>query len=240
MWHIAWLLLAAAALFGCAPTSKRPPLESESGMPVDYPLAAYQRALLRGKDVYRLDTEGSEIVIRVYRGGRLARMGHNHTVASRAIRGHVLLAEPFTESRVDLYLPVALLIVDDPSDRAAAGEGFDSEPSAKAIEGTRGNLLGDRVLDAGRYPFVQIVSQGVDGQADAPVLNLGFSIRGNMVTRSVRPDVSISKQQIVVSGQLSLNQTAFGIEPYSVLGGALKVEDEMQVHYELVAKRIVP
>ena len=41
-----------------------------------------------------------------------------------------------------------------------------------------------------------------------------------------------------VSGQLSFDQTEFGITPYSVLGGAIAVQNRVELRFHIVAVRI--
>lgn len=236
--HAAWLVLAGFALFGCAPTAERIPAGPQRAVPIGYPLSVYQRALTQGRDVYRIAPERSEIVIRVYRGGRLARLGHNHTVASRDVRGHAIVAQPFADSRFDLYFPVTALIIDDPGDRAAAGEGFDTEPSDKAIEGTRANMLGPMQLDAGNHPFITIAGGVAGGRPPRPELRLGLTVRGVTISRVTPVELRVAGGRLIASGELSVRQSELGIEPYSVLGGALKVEDVMDLRYRLVAERV--
>jgi hypothetical protein len=42
----------------------------------------------------------------------------------------------------------------------------------------------------------------------------------------------------MAAGELRLRQSDFGITPFSVLGGALTVEDELRVRYRLLARRV--
>jgi hypothetical protein len=227
-------------LGACAPTPEHTDLEPPIGHPATFPVAFYRDAANRGETVYRVIPEASQIVIHVYRGGRLARLGHNHTVTSRDVRGYALDAEPTNATRFDLYFPAQSLIVDDTADRDAAGEGFETRPSVKAIEGTRGNLLGERVLDAVHHPFVEVSGRMVGGEPGSPELELEIRIRGSSVTRRTRPTVAQGNARLVIDGELYVLQSAFGIEPYSVLGGALKVEDRLRVTYRLVVERVAP
>jgi hypothetical protein len=232
-----WFLLAGLALFGCAPTPERLPAGPERAMPNDYPLSVYQEALAKGRNVYRIVPEQSEIVIRVFRGGGLARLGHNHTVASRDVRGHAIVTEPFADSRFDLYFPVTALIVDDPGDRAAAGAGFDTQPSDKAVQGTRANLLGPSQLDAGDHPFITIAGGVASGGPPRPELNLELTVRGVTVSRVIPVELRVDGGHLIASGELSLRQSELGIEPYSVLGGALRVQDVMDLRFRIVGER---
>jgi hypothetical protein len=188
-----------------------------------------------GGQVYRIDPARSELRIRVYRGGRLARLGHNHVVASRDVRGFVFLAESLPDSVADLYVPAGTLIVDDAADRAAAGEDFDYTLDANAVAGTRRNMLGEAVLDADHHPFVRIHAAVEEGAAPDIRLRLAITIRG--VTRDyvVPARLVLSAGRLMLSGALALRQSDFGITPYSVLGGALQVQDTLRLDYRIQA-----
>jgi hypothetical protein len=41
---------------------------------------------------------------------------------------------------------------------------------------------------------------------------------------------------ITASGELTLKQSDFGITPFSVLGGALAVQDQLELRFELSAQ----
>ena len=65
-------------------------------------------------------------------------------------------------SRFELEFSVANLVVDDPMLRSTLGADFASVPTADDIAGTRGNMLGDKVLDGEKYPRIRIVGTGPD------------------------------------------------------------------------------
>jgi hypothetical protein len=209
-------------------------------MPEAYPLAVYREALRRGVPVYRVRTDQSEILVRLYRAGSLARMGHNHTVASRDIHGYAIVNGDPEGARFDLYFPVAELIVDDPADRARSGEDFDKPLSDKAVEGTRENMLGADQLNAAEHPFISVAGRVVSPGEPHPEAELTFSVRGETVSRRTAIDLREQGRQLIADGALQLRLTELGIEPYSVLGGALKVRDDMELAFEIHAERVAP
>ncbi len=224
-------------LSGCAPRGTRPPLATPDQFPADFPLADYERAAGRGEPVYRIDPTASEIRVLVYRGGALARLGHNHVIVSRNVHGYIL-AGPFPEGqRADLAIPVSRLIVDDPIARQEAGEGFEYALEPRAIESTTANMLGEAVLDAQRYPFITAHARPRTalGPATLPV-HVEIQIHG--VTRGfdLTAHTERSSDGLLVSGTMELRQSDFGISPFSILGGALRVQDRVVVHFRLLAK----
>ena len=219
------LALACATLLAACATPPPPPEAPQAATAFDVPDGFYRRAEAQGQKVWRIDAPASLISITVRRAGALARLGHDHVVASRNINGFVAPRA----GRADFQFRPDQLSVDEALLRAEAG--LDTQPSADAIEGTRRNML-TRVLDAQRFPVVLVhVTQAAP---DAPI-KAAITLHG--VTRNV--DIAARSEArgdgIIVSGTLSLNQSDFGIVPFSVLGGAIAVQDQLELRFRIVA-----
>ena len=217
-------LFALSLLAGCAadrPAPSAPPTAS-----ADDVASWYQKAARAGQKVYRIDAARSLITITVRRGGALARLGHDHVVASRSIAGWVAP----DAGRADFQFRLDALTVDEPALRAQAG--LDTQPSPDAIDGTRNNML-NRVLDAQRFPLVVMRAERLAGAADK--VRLAVTLHG--VTRTLEVPVLIERTRdtISASGELRLLQTEFGITPMSVMGGAIAVQDQMELRFTIVA-----
>lgn len=182
-----------------------------------------------------IDRPASQIQVFVYRAGPLAGFGHDHIVSTRDIWGYVTLGDDLKRSRLDLCVPVASLVVDDPKLRVAAGADFAKQPSPSAVAGTRRHMLGTVQLDGQHYPFVEIHGTVAGGRLPKLDLELVFTVRG--VTHRVRTttDVRTSAEGLTASGTLTIRQSQLGITPYSALFGALKVRDTLVMRYKLVA-----
>lgn len=191
--------------------------------------AWYRQAAQTGQAVYRIDPERTLITVTVRRGGALARLGHDHVVASRSVDGFIAP----DSARADFRFRLDQMTVDEAALRTAAG--LDTQPSAPAIEGTRNNML-TRVLDAGRFPIVRMRAQR--SAKGAGHVRLEVTLHG--VTRSVDTPVRIERSPAAMSasGELVLRQTDFGIAPMSVMGGAMRVEDPMELRFQIVAARL--
>jgi len=225
----AWRFLLGAALLGvgCAQVPpSAPPTPAHPGAP-DLDAASYRDAVERGARVYRVEPGDSLVVVRVYRGGRLAKLGHDHVVSSREPRGFI----DADKGRADLYVAVDSLAVDDPAQRAAAG--FESTPGESDIAGTRSNML-EKVLEAERFPFVVLRVRALEQDA----VQAELSLHG--VTRALRvpAKIAMGAERIEVSGSFAINQTDFGIAPFSVFGGALAVQDGVDLSFAIRAARI--
>jgi polyisoprenoid-binding protein YceI len=60
------------------------------------------------------------------------------------------------------------------------------------------------------------------------------------VTRPLRIPAKIDRgaESVDVSGRFAINQTDFGIAPFSVFGGALAVQDRLDLSFEIRATRV--
>jgi hypothetical protein len=232
-WHALVALLLAVFATACAPL----PPAVELPLPPALPEADYRQALERGEAVYRIVPDQSLVVVRVYRGGRLARLGHDHVVASRAIEGLVLLARELPAARADLLLALDSLSVDEPALRAAAG--LDTTPSAADIDGTRRNML-DKTLQAGQFPFASIALRYAEGALPAVTLDTAITLHGVTRNQPVAVTVDADSETLRARGTLAVRQTDFGITPFSVFGGALEVQDKLDIEFELYARRWRP
>lgn len=216
----------AALLAACAPSPPSPTAAAISQAPADFPEAHYRQAEAAGRRVLRIDPARSLVVIEVRRGGPLAGLGHDHVVASRDLRGHV-----DTEAgRADLYVPLQRLAVDEAGLRAEAK--LDTQPSQDAIEGTRRNML-EKVLDAERFPFALIRATRATG--DPEKLDVAITLHGTTRRFGIPLQTETLPDGLAVSGRLTFNQTDFGLTPYSVLGGALQVQDGLELRFRVVA-----
>ena len=164
------------------------------------------------------------------RAGSLARLGHDHVVASNDVEGYVAPEK----GRSDLYVALDRLVVDEPALRAEAG--FDTQPSEADIAGTHRNML-TRVLEVERYPFALVAVSDVVPGADDAVVTVAITLHG--VTRTTRIPVRIetATDEIAVNGRVVLEQSDLGIAPLSILGGALQVEDQINLRLGIRARR---
>ena len=221
---IAAVLLVA----GCAELLR---VEAPVAPPPEFPEGDYQQAAKQGKPVYRVDSRESIVVIEVRRGGSLARLGHDHVVASHDVTGYVAPGE----GRADLYVAIAKLVVDEADLRKEAG--FDTQPSDSDIEGTRSNMLA-HVLDAEKHPYALIAVKGADASAAKQTLDVSITLNGQARSFKVPSEIEVDDTTITVSGKLEFNQTDFGITPYALLGGAIAVKDGLALRFRVRAKRL--
>jgi hypothetical protein len=145
----------------------------------------------------------------VFRGGTAARLGHNHVLRAGDLRVAWPAAGPVLSFRLDA------LAIDPPALRARLGPAFASAVDDEARAGTRANLL--KALDAAAYPEVVVRTLQQVGEGVQRRLWFAVEVEGRRA-----------------HGQLVIRQSDFGLQPFTVLGGLLAVQDALVVQFELL------
>jgi hypothetical protein len=202
---------------------------------------------------FRIDENQSELRILVYRAGPLARLGHNHVMVNRAIRGTVGLAEEPGASVFSLTIPAASFVVDDAQARREEGPDFPGEIAEDAKMGTLHNMLSAAVLDADEFPSITInsiaVAAGARGASGEPGATTGavapdtavlsatvaISVAGHESRLEVPFALQTDASRLSATGSMELRQSTIGLTPYSLMLGALQVQDVMTIKFKFVA-----
>ena len=163
-------------------------------------------------------------------------MGHNHVFSAPQFTGFFYLpSNEVNNARFDLEFRLDELELDNPAIRSAAGKGFASKLSSVAINSTREHMLGEDNLQANRYPFVRIHSLHISGEAPKFAAKIQVTLHGQSRELWVPLHVEGLPDRLSVTGAFVLRQTDFGVQPYSVLGGQLAVQDEVVIEFQLVS-----
>jgi hypothetical protein len=187
---------------------------------------------------YLVIADESLLTLRVFRAGALARLGHNHVIASRHLQGRLRFGGSVGDASLALTVPVTLLTIDEPALRLQAGAEFAADVPDSARSGTRDNLLGPSLLDGSRFPGIQIESESMTGTVPGRVMAT-LQIRVRDVQTRLELPVNVEQRDaltLVASGEATLRQSQFGLVPFSVMMGALQVQDEMQLKFRIVAR----
>jgi polyisoprenoid-binding protein YceI len=176
-----------------------------------------------------VDSKQSKLEIRVYREGFLKAFGHDHSISAAEFSGQIHLAEPdIGKSSVSFLVETRSLRVLDPGE---------SEKDRQEVQTT---MLGEKVLDAAKYPRIQFASAAVrsklekDGQIE-------LQIEGTLSLHGVEKPVVVPLRLrrngagLTADGELSLQQTDYGITPVKVGGGAVRVKDKLKISFHIVA-----
>jgi hypothetical protein len=244
MRRAALALAGVAVLSACQsvpPATEQAPVALASGTATSaMPISAWL-APEPGAQLLTIDSAASRIELRLAAAGALAALGHPHVIVAHALSGQVLLPADTTRTRFEIGFAVEALAVDEAADRAAAGGEFAAPIPAAARAGTREHMLGAGQLEAATHPRIVLRGNGLrvsrgDAGAGEGELDLVVLLLGREVPLAVPVRWQRTAQGLAAQGEFTLLQTALGIVPYSIGGGALRVADGMQVRYAITAR----
>ena len=187
-----------------------------------------------GATRYVIDSAQSDVRILVYKGGAMARLGHNHVISSKNVTGTISIHEDLARSQIEIHMPTASLIVDDAKARSLEGSEFSAAVDQDARDGTKKNLLREEVLDGARYPEIVLRSVGVSGTQAKPQLSMQITIKGVQREIPVDAAVAVTGDRVTATGEFAIKQTDFKMKPFSVAMGAIKVEDQLKIKFSIV------
>ena len=147
------------SLAGCPTRPQGPEPASGATIGTVAPPAPPQRHEGRPFDVASSE---SLLTILAFRGGTLAKVGHNHVIASHDVTGTFYVPEDVSHSTFELHIPVAQLAIDEPDLRAKEGPDFPKDVPDSAKEGTRRNMLSEALLNGAQYSEILLTAQQID------------------------------------------------------------------------------
>jgi hypothetical protein len=192
---------------------------------------------------YRIDPAQSELRLLVYRSGPMALLGHNHVIVNRALTGWVGLANKPADSSFSLQIPAAGFVIDEAVLRREEGADFPGEIDDDAKSGTQQNMLSAALLNAAQYPVITVSSldvqslQSVESAEPEPALmtTMAVNVAGHAAKIVGHFGLERGSGRLVATGTITLRQSAIGLIPFSVMMGALQVQDELRLKFKIVA-----
>ena len=182
---------------------------------------------------YRIDSGASWLRVLAYPDGPLRRFGHHHVISHHAISGAVSVAPNPLDSVIQLEFTVADFKVDDPELRALEGENFEKEVSQKDIDGTRANMLGEKLLHGEQFPTIQIQSREITGSLPDVNIVATVSVKETEHTVTFPAQIELSDDAFTAHGEIELTHGEIGLSAFSAAGGALRVRDLLILKYEI-------
>jgi polyisoprenoid-binding protein YceI len=188
-------------------------------------------ALTAQTDTFKLDPAATRVTVRVGKAGLFAVAGHMHEVAAPAVSGTISV------DRTDIGRSVVMLEFDATALKVTGtGEPVDDLPEVQRV------MMSARVLDVRQYPKITFQSRRVQvGRrvGDRVTLQLDGDLSLHGVTRpvTVPVDLHLSADSLVAEGTVTVRQTDFGIRPVTAGAGTVKVKDQVEVVFQVAARR---
>jgi polyisoprenoid-binding protein YceI len=176
--------------------------------------------------VWSLDASDGELVVRTGVTGRAAKMGHRLTIAMNSWQATVRWAggEP-----VEAELAVAVTSLE-----VLRGEGGLKPLSGAEKTLARSNAL--KSLDADRFPQIRFQANDIAKTGDGYRLSGTLEIHGMARQRAIDLRVDDVGNSWRLCCEADVRQSEFGVKPYSMLMGSMKVVDNVIV--SLTAVRV--
>jgi polyisoprenoid-binding protein YceI len=164
-----------------------------------------------------IDTARSTMTVFVYKSGLFAAFADNHVIKAPIATGS-LSDDP--RAGVELSIHAADLTVMDP----------DLSPDRR--KEVQARMTGPEVLDVTRFPDITFASTTIEEAAPAR-----WSVTGRLTIHGQTRTVTFPVRRAGggYSGDVTISQRDFGIEPIRIAGGAVKVKDEVKIAFEIMA-----
>ena len=172
-------------------------------------------------DIWTIDASDGELVVHTGVAGRAAKMGHRLTIVLKQWQATVRWSDDE---------PVAAqLNVDVESLEVSHGEGGLTPLSGPEKILVRSNAL--RQLGAGRFPQICFDAEAIDQSQGGYRLTGTLHIRGKARAQVIDLHTDDLGDVWWLSAEAVVRQSEFGIKPYSLLMGSLKVADDVTVSF---------
>lgn len=162
-----------------------------------------------------IDVERSSVTVRVFKAGLFRAFADNHVIQA-----------PLAEGSLDASATPHVLIEIDARRLRVLDPGL----SAKDRQEVQARMLGPDVLHADNFPRIGFESSAVQ-QLDAGrwLVRGDLELRGR--SRGIMFNVRLENGRY--KGSATVKQTDFGIAPISIVGGTVRVKDEIQVEFDI-------
>jgi polyisoprenoid-binding protein YceI len=187
------------------------------------------------KAVYTIDPAQSEFVVQLFKAGAGSALAHDHVVRATEYTGQIQ-ADPTdpTTASITVEVKATSLKADEPALRQKYG--LTSSLSEKDRQEIQASMESQNQLSVKQYPTITFQSTRIEPQAEGQYTVTGkLTIRG--VTQPVTFPVRVERRDGAIRGWGSFRflQSSFGYEPYSAFLGAVRNQDEVVLHFDLVA-----
>lgn len=175
-------------------------------------------------DTWTLDASDGELLVHTGVAGRAARMGHRLTIA--VTRWQATVSWDGDE-------PVAAEVVAEvDSIEVLRGEGGIKRLSGPEKVVVKSNAL--KSLSASRFPEIRFTADKIEQTGDGYRLCGKFRVRDKSRDHVIELRTEDLGDTWRMSFEFQVRQTDYGIKPYSILLGSVRIADEVAVSFNAV------
>ena len=180
---------------------------------------------------YTVNDGRSSVLVHVGKSGALSFAGHHHEIQA-PVSGRIT-ADPADvgASSVDLTFPTARFRV------LPANEPAGDPPKVEEA------MRGPGVLESSRFPEVHFRSKRVTGAAaSGSAAGYSLQITGDLTIHGVSKEmtfpvtVTTEGKVLTATGHATIRHDQFGLSPVSAGGGTVKVKNEIEIDFKIVAQ----
>jgi len=166
-----------------------------------------------------MDVQQSTVTIHVGKSGMLSAAGHDHTISAPISSGTIRESPaPYVEFTV-------------------ATAKMKVQPDPKVDAKTQAQIQKDMeemTLETAKFPEIKFRSSRIEKLADGQ-----WKVAGDLSLHGVTKPITLTVTQTGESykAHTTLKQTDFGIKPVSVGGGMIKVKNEVEIDFQIFARK---
>lgn len=197
-------------------------------LPLALGLVAFSFADTKAPRTYTLDLAQSQLSLTLVQEGMLSKRYPTHLVVVKNFSCNITLP------RDEKLTTVAL---------EAEAKSFANADKIMSEFERRGfhDVLQNKVLESERYPTIKFKSVSVSGLKKTGdtrnfTLNGELALHGVIKRVAIPVQVTLADDQLRATGEASLKQSDYGIQPYEGNMGLIKIADELKINFSIVAK----
>jgi polyisoprenoid-binding protein YceI len=177
---------------------------------------------------YVLDKSSSKFTVKAFATGMLSALGHSPTFAVRDFSGEATWDTTSRQAWLRMQIRAnSLQVMDDIKSK-----------DRREIE----TVMNQSVLESEKYPDIVFEGTGASpnqvGEGRYQInLNGNLSLHGVSGSLMVPIQLTFLGEMLRASGECSIAQSDYGIQPVSVAGGGLKLKDELKFTFDIVARK---
>ena len=189
---------------------------------------------------FEIIPDQSSIHIITDRSGLLSKLAHLHIVSVSDLTGNIIYSPEQASGTAILGMNVTDFIVDKPSERNQYPDYFKDQRSESDIQGTRKNMLGNKLLHAEKHPVVEVAVKllAYNKETSLADLELKINLKGKQFTVNRNANLEVNDNELSVNSEFELSNTELGLKPFTAAAGAMVVGKRLKFYVNLKATRV--